>query len=148
MIDRFARFSLLISEIYRYWHKIIAFEMEKYGLKSSCGIYLIALEYHAEGITAAQLSEICGRNKADVSRAVAELEKKGFLAKEGGYYRALLQLTAKGKKAAKELCDRASKGVDEGGKGLSPEQRVVLYETLEQITANLKELSQEGIPEE
>ena len=147
MIDRFSRFSLSISEIYRYWHQITVSEMEKYELKSSCAIYLIALNRHPEGITAAQLSGICGRNKADVSRAAAELERKGFLLREGAHYRALLKLTAEGKQAAENICERAGKAVEAGGKGLSPEKRAVFYETLEQIAANMKEMSQKGIPE-
>ena len=35
MIERFERFSFAISEISRYWHKITATEMEKYGLKGA-----------------------------------------------------------------------------------------------------------------
>ena len=147
MIDRFSRFSLSISEIYRYWHHLTASEMEKYDLKSSCGIYLIALNRHPEGITAAQLSEICDRNKADVSRAAAELERKGFLLREGAHYRALLKLTAEGKQAAENICERAGKAVEAGGKGLSEEERTFFYETLEQIAGNMKEMSQKGIPE-
>lgn len=148
MIDRFSRFSLSISEIYRYWHHITASEMEKYDLKSSRGIYLIALNRHPEGITAAQLSEICDRNKADVSRASAELEQKGFLMKEGGHYRALLKLTAEGKRVAEDICEQAGRAVEAGGKGLSEEERAFFYETMERIAANLREMSRNGIPEE
>ena len=33
MIDRFERFSLAITEVSRYWHKIASGEMEQYGMK-------------------------------------------------------------------------------------------------------------------
>ena len=148
MIDRFVRFSFSISEIYRCWHQIMSSEMGKYGVKSSCGIYLIALKRYPEGLTAARLAEITGRDKADVSRSVAELEETGFLLKEGVRYRASLHLTTEGEKAAHVLCERAAKAVEAGGRGLSEEQRAVFYEKLEQIAANLKELSRNGIPEE
>ena len=147
MIDRFVRFSFSISEIYRYWHHIMSSEMEKYGLKSSCGIYLISLKHDPEGVTAARLAEITGRDKADVSRSVTELEKKGFLRKEGVRYRALLFLTEEGEKVALNLCARAASAVEAGGRGLSEDQRIVFYEKLEQIASNLKELSRDGIPE-
>ncbi len=35
MVDRFEKFSLAISEISKYWHKLATEEMEKYGLRSS-----------------------------------------------------------------------------------------------------------------
>ncbi|MGN0963089.1 MAG: MarR family winged helix-turn-helix transcriptional regulator [Clostridia bacterium] len=122
--------------------------MEKYGLKSSCGFYLIALKRYSEGITAARLAEITGRDKADVSRSVTELAEKGFLRKKGVRYRALLLLTEEGEKVALNLCERAARAVEAGGRGLSEEQRVVFYEKLEQIARNMKELSRDGIPED
>lgn len=146
MVDRFARFSLAISKIYRHWHQIAGAVMETYGLKSSCALYLITLNRHPQGITAARLSEICDRNKADVSRAAAELEKKGFLVKEGAPYRSLLHLTAEGEELAKALCEQAGKAVEAGSKGILPEQRALFYEKLEQIAVNLEKMSREGIP--
>ena len=59
MIDRFERFSVMISEISRYWHKITTTEMEKYGLKGAHSIYLTTMARFPEGITAAQLCELC-----------------------------------------------------------------------------------------
>ena len=46
MIDRFERFVLSISEIYRCWHKIAATEMENYGLRGPHVVYLTTLSNH------------------------------------------------------------------------------------------------------
>ena len=54
MLNRFERFSLAISEIYRYWHKIAADEMEKYGLKGPYAVYLTAMYRYKDGITSTQ----------------------------------------------------------------------------------------------
>ena len=78
MLERFARFSLAISEIDRCWHKLAAEEMSKYELNSPHAVYLTTLYRYADGITAAKLGELCGKNKADVSRMIAILEKKGL----------------------------------------------------------------------
>ena len=59
MIDRFERFSLALSEIYRDWHKIAADELACYGLKSSHAIYLTTMSHYKEGISAPKLCEIC-----------------------------------------------------------------------------------------
>ena len=55
MVDRFERFSFAVFEISRYWHKITANEMEKYGLKGPHSVYLTAMYRYPDGITAPQL---------------------------------------------------------------------------------------------
>ena len=146
MVSRFERFSFAISEIYRYWHKIAAEEMEKHGLKGPYAVYFTAMYRYPEGITSAQLAEICSRDKSDVSRAVALMKKRGLITKEGSTYRALLKLTEAGKEIAEFINERAGHAVELGGKGLSEENRVLFYETLELIVSNLQIISQEGLP--
>ena len=43
MLDRFERFSFLVFEVSRCWHKLAAEEMEKYGLGSAQAVYLTTL---------------------------------------------------------------------------------------------------------
>ena len=150
MLNRFARFSLAISEIDRCWHKLVAEEMAKYDLNSPHAIYLNVLYQYEDGITAAKLGELCCKNKADVSRMVAILEKKGLVTKNavgGNRYRAKLLLTDAGKKAAEYVRDRAVVAVEQAGSGMTDEEREVFYRCLEQITQNLQNLTKEGIPE-
>lgn len=144
-MTRFERLSFAFTEVYRCWHKIAADEMGQYGLKGPYAIYLIAMLRFPEGVTAARLCEICNRNKADVSRAVADMEKKGFLIKKGVPYRALLVLTEAGKTAAEQVSEKACRALEIGGKGLSDERRVIFLKTFEVIAANLKVISKEGL---
>ena len=150
MVDRFERFIFTISEIDRYWHKVAADEMAKYGLKGPYVVYLVTMNRHTEGLTAMQLSEICGRNKADVSRAMNDMESKGLVTKDmyqGGVYRARIILTDAGKEAAENVSKLASKAVEFGGKGITDEKRAVFYDILGLISDNLKELSEKGLSE-
>ena len=150
MVDRFERFSLLLFEIWRYWHKLTAEEMKKYGLKGAHSIYLLTMLRYPEGISAPQLCEYCGKDKADVSRMMALLEEKGLVKKEGihqNLYKGVFKLTEEGKKAALFVSKRASLAVDLASKDLSEEKRIVLYEALEQIVTNLRKLNKEGLPE-
>ena len=151
MLDRFSRFSLAISEIDRCWHKLAAEEMARYELNSPHAVYLTTLYNFAEGITAARLSELCCKNKADVSRMVSILEKKGLVRKEavsGNLYRARLMLTEEGKRAAEHVQQRAAVAVELAGSGMTDAEREVFYRCLEQITANLQTLSKEGLPDQ
>lgn len=150
MLNRFARFSLAISEIDRCWHKLAAEEMAKYDLNSPHAVYLNTLYQYPEGITAAKLGELCCKNKADVSRMVSILKKKGLVRKEavgGNLYRAKLLLTDDGKLAAEHVQGRAALAVELAGSGMTDAERETFYRCLEQITANLQTLSKEGLPQ-
>ena len=149
MIGRFEKFTFAISELSRYWHKIASDEMAAYGLKGPYAVYLVTMQRHPDGITAARLCELCEKNKADVSRTMADLEDKGMICRKtdgGNLYRALLVLTDKGKESATHIKALAEKAVEIGGKGLTDEQRETFYHALEVISSNLKEVSREGLP--
>lgn len=150
MVDRFERFSFAISEISRYWHKITADEMEKYGLRGPHSVYLTAMCRYPDGITAPQLCELCGRDKSDVWRAMSLMEQKGLVRKEGinhNRYGGVFKLTEEGMAAAEQVCQRASLAVQIAGQDLSDENRAVFYESLEKITSKLREISKEGLPQ-
>ena len=149
MLDRFSRFSLAIAEIDRCWHKLAAEEMASYDLNSPHAVYLTTLYEFEEGITSARLGELCCKNKADVSRMVSILEKKGLVRREavgGNLYRAKLLLTHEGRCAAEHVRERAAVAVELAGSGMSDADREIFYRCLEQITANLQTLSREGLP--
>lgn len=150
MVDRFERFSLAISEISRYWHKLAAEELTKYGLKGPHATYLTTMYKFPDGITVPQLCEICGKDKSDASRMISILEEKKLVEKhhvDGSLYRGLLFLTPEGKKAAEHVSNRAARAVMLAGKDLSDEERDIFYRSLDSITQNLKKLTEDGIPE-
>lgn len=150
MLDRFERFSFSIFEITRHWHKITSEEMEKFGLKGPHCVYLLTMRQHPDGITAAQLGELCGRDKADVSRMVSIMEKKGLLTREcvaKTQYRGLLKLTKDGNAAAQYVCQRVMVAVELASKGLDDTHRKALYNALELIAGNLRAISAEGLPD-
>ena len=125
--------------------------MDKYGLKGFYAQYLVALERYPKGLTSSQLCDICDLDKAAVSRAVAEMERKGLLervsANESGY-RAKLCLTEAGKEAAAYVNRRARSAVVAAGCDLTDNDRKVLYAALESIASRLQVISKEGIPQE
>lgn len=151
MIDRFERFSIGIMEVFRYWHKITAGEMEKLGLKGSYCTYFSVLSRFEEGITATQLCELCCKDKADVSRAVADLEKRGYVFKEtngANLYRAKICLTEEGRRLADYVQQRANLAVSLAGDGISERDRDVFYSAFQVISENLGKIAASGLPEE
>lgn len=150
MERRFDHFSYDIAEISKYWHKIAADEMARYDLKGSYAVYFTTLYHDQEGLTAAQLCEKCSRDKADVSRAMAILEKRGLAYRENAgsnQYRARIRLTELGRQAAEAIDERARLAAEYGGHGLTPEQREAFYAALDLIVANLQGLCRDGLPQ-
>ncbi len=148
MVGRFEIFTLGLSEIMSSWNKIASEELKPFGLKGTYVIYLIALYKHSEGLTSANLSEMCNRDKAEVSRAIKALESKGLVVRKNttvNGYRAKITLTKQGREATKTLRERVKLAVEKGGEGLSEEQRDDFYNALEIISTNLKKISKEGL---
>lgn len=150
MVERFERFSYAISEISRCWHKIAGEEMQKYGLKGPHATYLLTVSRYKEGITAAKISELSGKDKADVSRMTSALEKKGLVTREDvnqNSYRALIKLTEEGQKATEHVRTRSAVAVEIAGGGLTDEERTIFYRSLESIVSKLQVLGKEGLPQ-
>ena len=149
MIERFERFSHAIFAVSRSWHRLAAEEMEPYGLKGPHALYLVEILRSAEGLTSAQLCEISGRDKADVSRAISMMESKGLVSRQragSNAYRAQIQLTEEGVQAAQRVCERAALAVEYAGVGYSQAQREIFWEVLDTVAANLQDMTKTGIP--
>ena len=125
--------------------------MARFDLKGTYAVYLSAMYRHPEGITAARLSELCCRDKADVSRALASMEAKGMITKlsaNNNTYRAAIKLTDKGMQAAEYVLEKGNLAVEMASAGYTPEERKIFYNTLETIAVNLKYMSENGVSKE
>jgi DNA-binding MarR family transcriptional regulator len=148
MISRFEQFSASVACIYHCIQKIERVEMAKYGLKGPHAQCLLAMSRHPDGITASRLCAICDKDKAAISRTVAELEREGLVTrclKGSNRYRALLKLTALGESAASHVEERVKLAVEKAGEGMSEQQRVAFYAVLELIAGRLQTICAEGL---
>lgn len=147
MLSRYEQFSSIISSIYRSIQKIEREEMVQYGFKGAYAQYLAAISRHPAGVTATQLCEICDKDKAAISRVIAEMEEKGLVERSGGpenRYRARIRLTDAGYDAARFVSRRAQEAV--AAAGMEAEALPVFYAALERVASNLHTISREGIP--
>ena len=150
MVERFEKFSTLVSAINKYVQKIEAEEMIRMGLKGSFAQYLVAMNRYPEGITTSMLCEVCDKEKGAVSRAVSEMQEKGLVNEKGllgTRYRAKHTLTEEGKKAAEYVIEKANKAVTMANVGLSEDDRQTFYRVLELYYTNLKNVCDSGLNE-
>lgn len=148
MIERFESFSYAINGIYRYVLKIEREEMEKYGYRGSYALYLAIMSHFPEGITATRLGDLSDRDKAGISRTLAEMEEHGLVERQtnkNNFYRAKLVLTDKGREVSDYVREKAISAVSEAGGGISDEERRVFYDCLLTIATNLKKISNHGL---
>lgn len=148
MENRYELISGSISCMYHDIQKIERVEMARYGLKGPHAQCLLVLNKYPEGITAAQLCESCEKDKAAISRILAELEEAGMVNREkrnGSRYRACLTLTERGRLAAEAVVEKARLAVELAGTGFSQEEREVFYRVLAIIAGNLHQICKTGL---
>ena len=139
MTNRFKDFMCGITTCYKYIQKIKNMEMTELGLKGTHVMCLFYLHHNEEGLTSSQLSQLCAEDKAAISRTIATLKNKGFIASGDKKYRAQLKLTSEGAAVAGKIDGLIDQWVSFGGDGISDNDRETFYNVLEHISENLKE---------
>lgn len=142
MVSRFEMFTVLIARISRCIYKIKKEEMAEYNLKSShvsCLYYL----YKEQSLTAKRLCDLCGEDKANISRTIKYLESEGYIycqTTAQKRYQSPLLLTEKGERVGKDIADKIDRVLMETSNGVSKEERDILYQSLTRIYENLEKL--------
>lgn len=139
MIDRFQAFVSGITICYKYVQKIKTMEMTEFGLKGTHVMCIFYIRHSEEGLTAAQLCQLCAEDKAAISRTLMTLQDKGYIEAGEKKYRAKLKLTVKGKELADQIDELIEQWVSFGGDGLTEEERNSFYYALDLISSNLRE---------
>ena len=142
MVSRFERFTVLITRVSRSIYKIKKEEMAEYNLKSShvsCLYYL----YKENALTAKRLCDLCGEDKANISRSIKYLEGEGYIYCQSSSqkrYQSVLLLTDKGSAVGKNIAEKIDKILVEASDGLTKEGRNILYESLSLVCGNLEKI--------
>lgn len=151
MVSRFEQFTAAIFSINRCVQKIERVEMAKFGLKGPQAQCLLAMSRYPDGITSSQLRTVCDKDKAAISRTVADLEREGMVERitnNGNRYRAMLKLTPQGQAAASAVMERAQLAVEKASEGMSDAERAVMYRALGLIAGNLQNICAEGLEDQ
>lgn len=151
MISKYELFSNSVERLSRDIQKLERMEMARYGLKGPHAQCLLALSRYPQGMIATELCELCEKDKAAISRIVAELEEAGLvqrLERNGTRYRATLVLTPSGREAAEVVSRTAKWAVERAGEGLTDGDREVFYRVLALIAENLHAICKDGLRSE
>ena len=137
MEDRFESFLSITSEVHKHVRRIKAEEMAGMNLKSGHALCIYYLHKHGK-LSLTQLSAKCKEDKSALSRAVDYLRSEGYITseKDGGYKKPL-RLTEKGVSAGEDLQKRIDRILEISDVGITEEDRLVMYRTLEKISKNL-----------
>ena len=144
-MERFERFTVLITNITRSIRKIKNEEMSRWGLRShhvSCIYYL----YTKGALTSKKLCDLCNEDKANVSRTIDYLEAEEFVTQRSNSrkrYNAQYQLTEKGRSVGGIIADRIHEVITSASGALSEEERSIMYHCLEMINDKLGAISDE-----
>ncbi len=138
MLQRFQDFVTGIAVCYKCIQKIKTTEMTELGLRSTHAMCLFFLAHEPDGLTAAQLCQLCAEDKAAISRNIATLQGKGYIETGDKKYRAKLQLTESGREIAGQIDKLIEDWVTAGSDGLSEEDRATFYRALTHISQNLR----------
>lgn len=145
MKERFEAFTTLIASISRGIRRIKTEEMAEFSLKSPHVSCLYYLNKSGE-LTAKELCDVCGEDKANISRSIKYLEENGFIkgAKSPKKrYQTPLELTEKGRDVADCLARKIDSVLMAASEGLSEEDRAVMYRSLALINDNLMRVCDE-----
>lgn len=146
MVQNFENFVNLINTAYKDIQKIKSYEVNGLGLKSSHVMCMFYLAQADEGLTLNELCEKCKEDKAAVSRNIAFLSSKGYVAvaeNEMQKYNLRNVLTNEGKAAYEMLKVTMSEAVDRFSKGLSNKEKESFYRYLGKIIENFEKFFEE-----
>ena len=139
MLQRFEAFVSGITVCHKYIQRIKSMEMTELGLKGTHVMCLFYLHHNPQGLTAAQLCQLCAEDKAAISRTLVTLQEKGCILTGEKKYRAPIHLTEEGTRIAMQLDELIQQWVSFGGDGLTDEERLVFYKALSHISENLQQ---------
>ena len=147
--ERFYLFVLRINSISKYINKLKFDFAPQLGVKNVHIFWLYELYVHPEGLTASELATRAMISRSLISREIENLLENGYIQMQKNSkgkrmnYNALITLTEKGVELAKNVSKKGMEVQSRVNQGISEEDLIIFYSTLEKLQNNLKTLSEE-----
>ena len=139
--DRFLTFILSIDRISKNIKRIKDSAMEKYGLRSAHVLCLFNLLKSKNGLSSTDLAEVCGVDKAFVSRITTELENRGYVKRDqnshGSIYKSKFVLTEQGIEVNNYISEKIAEIMGKVSGDIADHRLKVFYEVLMIIDENI-----------
>lgn len=142
MHDSYMIFTNLIASISRKIHRLKVEAMAQFELKRShlsCIYYI----FREGSITPARLCTLCGEDKANISRALKQLEDEGYVARAPRVTprsRVYVTLTDRGADIGAKLAHEVDRIIDFAAGDIAKEDISAMYRVLERIDERLSSL--------
>ena len=145
--ERFRRFTLLVDGIHKSVQKIKNNKASDFGVKGVHTLWVYELLCHPEGMTASELAAKSMIDRSLISREIEALKEKGYITAERSIgkrnYNSKIRLTEKGKEVAEKIGDIAIEMQAMANMGISEEELIQFYNTLEKLSGNLMDIANE-----
>lgn len=140
MLERFEAFTKNVASADKFVKKIKKNEMRRFGIHGSCVMCLFYLGRSEEGLTPAELRELCDEDKAAISRALATLREKNYavVVDEGKIYRAKYCITEEGRAVSESIRKAVERAVFGAGNDITEEELEIFRATFGKIVNNLR----------
>ena len=139
--ERFLPFILSIDRISKNIKRIKDKTMEKYNLRSAHVMCLFNLVKSPDGLNSTELAEICGVDKAFVSRVTTELESRGYIERkensQGSIYKSKFLLTESGIEINKYISTKIAEIMGHVSGDIPAHKLKAFYEVLSIIDDNI-----------
>ncbi|MBQ8004072.1 MAG: winged helix-turn-helix transcriptional regulator [Oscillospiraceae bacterium] len=139
MTERFEKFTKEVATAGKCISKIKAHEMKQFDLRGGCVMCLFFIGQSKDGLTATEICELCGEDKAGVSRTLSTLRERGYIdaSDYGVKYRARFRVTDSGREVCDSVRNAICRAVTSAGGNLSDEERDIFYRVFEKINSRL-----------
>lgn len=139
--ERFLPFILSIDRISKNIKRIKDKAMEKYDLRSAHVMCLFNLAKSPDGLNSTELADICGVDKAFVSRVTTELENRGYIERKqnshGSIYKSKFVLTQEGLEINEYIGKKIAEIMGKVSGEIPDHKLKVFYEVLAIIDENI-----------
>jgi len=147
--ERFVPFVLYTERIAKNIKRLADTKMEKYGLRSAHVMCILQLAKSENGLSSAELSNVCGVDKAFISRITAELMGKNYISRnigpKQGKYKTKFLLTEEGEKINNILNEIITEFINQISKNTPVKKLEIFYEVLSTIDMGLDDITNKEI---
>ena len=149
--ERFVPFVLYTERIAKNIKRLADKKMAPYGLRSAHIMCILQLAKSKNGLSSVELSDVCGVDKAFISRITTELSEKNYIIREigpkQGKYKTKFLLTDEGVKINTILNEIIADFIKQISKNTPVKKLEVFYDVLSSIDTELDIITNKEIDE-
>ncbi len=141
---RFVMFINRIDSMHKHLRRLRAELGSDADMKGVHTLWVYLLSVHPEGLTSAELAEVCSVDRSLISREIEQLRQNGIVelqeANGRRVYNSNVRLTARGMELAEQIGRRALSLQEAVDEGITGEELDVFYTVVEKMRTNFDKI--------